>query len=345
MICNFTPQGAKGMQVREIVILSPNRHTNWEDGMTHTIKWRWLAKSKPKKFPNKISIYLQKVNQKSAVKLFTRRAIMGFRPDKTYKTPWYIDKKIYSFPGVYKLKITLDNVVYGESEAFHISKSLHKEVVRLRPKIRNSWHQKRKHQHVNVTVDREGLCADPSMNDYSKLMRVGFNNHYKESGIGGVNYTQCSTVYRGLLVFNLNKIDPKKTILLKAKLHMDRTSPTSCTFHEHEGGKDTLVVTTTCNCMNEVDYIPNVKGAVGFDTPAKFYKKLLRKKQEELNIDVSSLVRKQLVYGAKKLGFKFIGYDERYKANNEECIGYYGNIYLEISLLKRGKLPPPPPPR
>ena len=331
--CNFSLPKLKGMQIREIEILSPKSHTNWEDGMIHVIKWKWVPKSTPKKFPHEISVYLRKANKSTTTKLFTRRAIKGFRPNRVYKIPWKIDTKIYSFPGLYKLKLALNNNTYGESRQFHISQSLHKEVIKIRPHISNEGHYKYGHRHVNVTVDTTGQCSPSTKVPYD-TMRVGFENRYKESGIGGVNYYHCSYVYRGYLFFNLGNIVSKNVKIIKAKLHMTRTSPTACATNG--------TVTNSCNCIREVDYFTQKK--IRFNTPAEFYKKL-GKNQAVIDIDVSSIVRKIKVNGIKHIGFKFIGINENYSENNNKCVSFYDNIYLELQVLKRGKLPPPPPPR
>ena len=332
--CNFSLPKIKGMQIREIKIYAPWTHANWEDNMPHTIKWKWVSKSKNTKPIDWVAFYLINTNQNSSKKLFKKHAIMGYRPNKLYETKWFIDKNIYSFPGNFKLKVVLGDHIYGESGKFHISQSLHRETIRIKPKfIKNTYHEKFRHRHVNVTVDTTGLCTPSTKVPYN-TMRVGYENRYKSSGVFEANYFHCSHAYRGYLIFDLHKIDSKNIKLLKAKLHMTRTSPTACATNG--------TVTNSCSCIREMDYFTQSK--VNFNTPAEFYKKI-GNNQAKLNIDVSSIVRKKKVSGAKRVGFRFIGINENYSENNNKCVSFYKNIYLELQVLKRGKLPPPPPPR
>ena len=123
--CNFSLPKPKGMQIREIEILSPKAHSDWRDEAYHTIVWKWVPKEKTNKRFSKAIFYLVSPNGTRKKKLFSKRAIMGFYPNKHYKTEWYIDKNIYSFPGFYKLRIETDKNIYGESRKFHISKEMH----------------------------------------------------------------------------------------------------------------------------------------------------------------------------------------------------------------------------
>lgn len=321
--CNFSLPKPKGMQIKEIEILSPKADTDWRDEAYHTIVWKWIPKEKTKKRFSKAIFYLLSPNGTRKKKLFSKRAIMGFYPNKLYKTEWYIDKNIYSFPGFYKLRIETDNSVYGESMKFHISKEMHTITLNLEPKIYNRYFCKSKKTQNPITVDESGTCY-PSPLQSKYMLRVGFENSFRKYGPFNENSYQCNCVYRGYLVFDLSSINSKESKVLSAKLISKKIAPQSCTFGE--------TATNNCNCIGEIDYFGG-NGHIKFNTPANFYANVGSK---QTNIDVSGIVRKKIAYGAKRVGFKLIGRDESYARDNSKCVGLYSNVHLKIKLLQKG---------
>lgn len=321
--CNFGMQHIKGMQIREIKIYAPQPHAVWKDVMYHKIKWKWVPKSKkPKKHLNAV-FYLVRDKERRAVKLFSQHPVLGFKPNRIYSVNWYIDTKSYKFPGYFRIKIVLDGKVYGESGKFRIAKALYTKTIKLKPKIINRHLCKGKHRQNPITLDKAGPCVASALHDKS-IMRAGFENSYMEYGPFNENYARCNCFYRGYLVFDLSTLNPKESKILKGHLHLRKVANSGCTAGN--------TATNNCNCIKEIDYFSR-NGKIAFNTPAQFYSKA-GSDQNYISISVGNIVRKKLYYGAKKIGFKVVGVDEGNAENNDNCIGLYKSIYLELQILQ-----------
>lgn len=317
-----------------LAVENPTNGSNWKEGTLQTIRWKLPKKDLITGY--KIELY--NYNGSKFIKTVTeKKIILPFhaKPKANHSYSWNIPGGIYEFPGNYKIKIMCGRSkdgykkYTGFSKTFHIEKALKTVKVNIYPSIGNPLHRRYKYRHVPAALDRygRGEIFAPS-----GTMRVGFQNHYEESGIGGINYKYEGYLYRGILYFDLKEFTGRQGILLKATLHMKKHS-TQRTILKKVGFASIYEATNTGYCAKSL-YLMNASWT-GFNTPAMYLKEV--PKQDEVELNVTGAVNSWLHGSSPNHGFEVAGINESLSENNEKCITFYQDIYLQIEFLEGEK--------
>jgi len=227
--------------------------------------------------------------------------------------------------GYYKIKITCGDrehpqLYIGYSNTFGIlSRTISRDIP---AQLWTSHRTKSEKKQILPNTDETLYGIDLPKNG----IKVGFENHYKKSGIFGVNHQYYGVVYRGIMTFDLSEFIKKRGLLLKAVLHMSLGKS-----RRDYRVDDEYTATNLGYCAKSIYYLTAPWS--DFNTPAVYLRDIPRK--DEIEINVIGTVREWLIGRKPNYGFEVVGVDESFSKNNDVCTSIYENIYLHVEFLDR----------
>jgi hypothetical protein len=306
------PHAALAIDGQTIEVTDPTTGSKWAESGKFTIRWKTFLKKSP-------TIELYNYNGTKKVATIAPQLIyMKFHENGEYQHDWTIPKGIYSWPGNYKIRVSADNGKFeGFSKMFHIDKDINmvEKSYNVEAQVNNQAH--RHYSFKCTSVDRLGTAfpAGPGPG----IMRVGWENNWKQWGVGNYCHRLLDFAYRSFITFDVSAFAQGK-IIRKATLYIIKEST-----HYTDG----------ISATNEND--PGHCASKLFKVLAPWSDSF--KVQAELigngtagEFDVTTIVRDWALKG-NNYGLMLIGLDENYKKNNEECISYYRAI-LNIKALE-----------
>lgn len=293
-----------------IQVLEPNAGSKWAEEKTFTIRWKTTLKKIPR-----IDLYNYNGTQKVAT-INHNVFIAPYPPDGLYQYEWKIPKGIYSWPGNYTIRVSdLDGKIEGFSAMFHISKSIEEKSYTLDPQVANRAH--RHYSYKCSSVDTSGIAfpAGPG----AGIMRVGWENSWKQWGVGNYCHRHLCFIYRSFITFDVSGFAQGKFIV-KATLHMVKESTHYAdsqgnVTNDHPGHCASKLFKVLAPWSSPFDVQADL---IGDGTAGTF--------------DVTAIVRDWALNGGNH-GLMLVGRDEGFKKNNEECISYY-KAFLTITTLE-----------
>ncbi len=291
----------KNGKLKTINIISPTGG-KWKEGSTMTIKWEG-------KSGEEFAIYLVSFDKKEVEKVIRAGFISLSRwgdKSKLKTYDWKIPERLFAnvikYIGDHRIKIVRkkDGAV-GYSKPFHIFASIKTHKYKIYAKTTNTYHwkNKKKSSIIGGAPFVLGFKYDDPGNG---KLRVGYANTYKEDSI---TYNYYGEAYRAHAFFDVSKLKGKG-LITKATLH----------YHHYKGNYCGLriyrVTKPFSNLFNaSIELIENPQG------------------------NLSSLVRKWVRNPSFNHGIIFTGVDESFSHNNNKCVDYYDNVYMEIEVLER----------
>jgi len=309
-----------------LTVITPNSSSRWVKENTYEIKWRLPMKTL-------ITTYRIELYRKNTLVEKVCDKITLARPSKEYSYKWKIPRKIMS--GYYKVKISCGDrehpqLYVGYSNTFGIlSRIISRDIP---AQFFTSYRTKSEKKQILPNTDQTLYGIDLPKNG----IKVGFENHYKESGIFGVNHQYYGIAYRGIMTFDLSEFKKKRGLLLKAVLHMSlgnsRKSYRPCTVNVDPCPpplQGEYTATNLAYCAKSIYYLKAPWS--DFNTPAVYLRDIPRK--HEIEINVIGTVREWLIGRKPNYGFEVVGVNESFSKNNDVCTSVYENIYLHVEFL------------
>ncbi|MBN2346107.1 MAG: hypothetical protein JXO51_06920 [Candidatus Aminicenantes bacterium] len=305
-----TPGGvAAAMQ--SIQVTEPSTGSMWAEKGTFTIRWKTFLKKSP-------TIELYNYNGTKKVATITPKLlIMKFHENGEYKFDWTIPAGIYTFPGNYTIRVSADNgKSEGFSKMFHIDKAVNmvEKSANVEAQVNN---QARRHYRFKCTsVDKLGIGfpAGPA----AGIMRVGWENSWRQWGVGNYCHRHLCFVYRSFIIFDVSAF-AKGRIIQKATLQIMKESTHysdgNSVNNDHPGHCAAKLFRVLAPWSSAFDVQAELVG----DGTAGTH-------------DITSIVRDWALKGQNH-GLMMTGRDESYRKNNEECISYY-KAFLNIQFLE-----------
>ncbi len=290
-----------GSLIFPINVISPTGG-KWKEGSTMRIKWEG-------KSGEEFAIYLVSFDKKDVEKVIKVGVIelLPFGSKAKYFTyNWKIPNKLFGditkYIGDHRIKIVRkkDGAV-GYSKPFHIFASIKTQTYKIYARTTNTYHwkNKKKSSIIGGAPFVLGFKYDDPGNG---KLRVGYANTYKEDSI---TYNYYGEVYRAHAFFNVSKLKGKG-LITKATLHYHHYKGNSCGLRIYR------VTKPFSNLFNaSIELIENPQG------------------------DWSSLVRKWVRTPSSNHGIIFTGMNESFSHNNDKCVDYYDNVYLEVTVIGR----------
>jgi hypothetical protein len=285
-----------------IKIISP-AGDNWKEGSTYRIKWEnKYTKSK------RVNIYLLDYYDKKIIKVIAKDWLNLTAPggDNNYGFfIWTIPKDIYKFSGNYRIKVErTDGGAVGLSKPFHIS--IVTEVKKY--KIYALTSNKRKRRYQTKTVPLGGgapfMSSEEAPNPGNGKLRIGYANFFKKDTI---SYNYVGYIYRAHAFFDVSFFKGKG-LITKAILHFNHYKGVACGIRVYKVNK-----ASSSLFKIDLDYIENPHN------------------------NIISIVQRWVAYPTSNFGILFTGINENFSHNNNKCVDYYDNVYLEIEMVERSK--------
>jgi hypothetical protein len=309
-----------------IKVFSPQKGDDWHEGKAYTIEWN-------NKFTKNKQVKIQLYDQKgeNLVKdIITTHFVTMSSSQKTTKYNWTIPVGTYKFPGKFTIKIsTTSGTAEGFSQPFHISAAVQTIKASIKASISNPFRRKYSYKHVPTKIDTKD--QNPGSVP-AGMMRIGFKNSYKESGIGGINHRYLGFAYRGILYFNIDQFKGKPGMLLKAKMHLTKHSTV-----RHQG----MAASTDGSCAHSLHLLTAQDS--GFSTPASLLTYMPQYQgtnelveydgNKNMVIDVLKEIRDWIQGNKPNYGFMIIGPNESFTHNNDQCVTLFENIILRVEFL------------
>jgi len=299
-----------------LTVITPDSSSRWVKENTYEIKWRLPMKTLITTY--RIELYRNNTLVEKVCDKITLE-----RPSKEYSYKWKIPRKIMS--GYYKIKITCGDrehpqLYIGYSNTFGIlSRTISRDIP---AQLWTSHRTKSEKKQILPNTDETLYGIDLPKNG----IKVGFENHYKKSGIFGVNHQYYGIAYRGIMTFDLSEFIKKRGLLLKAVLHMSLGKS-----RRDYRVDDEYTATNLGYCAKSIYYLTAPWS--DFNTPAVYLRDIPRK--DEIEINVIGTVREWLIGRKPNYGFEVVGVDESFSKNNDVCTSIYENIYLHVEFLDR----------
>jgi hypothetical protein len=306
------PHAAISAALQSIQVTEPTTGSKWAESGKFTIRWKTFLK----KWPT-LELYNYSGTTKVAT-IIANLAIMKYHEDGQYQHDWTIPKGIYSWPGNYKIRVSADNGKYeGFSAMFHIDKDINmvEKSYNVEAQVNNQAHRHYSFKCTSVDTSGTAFPAGPG----AGIMRVGWENSWKQWGVGNFCHRQLDFAYRSFITFDVGAFAQGK-IIRKATLYITResthytdgTTATNADYPGHCASKLFKVLAPWSDSFNVQAEL------IGDGTAGEF--------------DVTTIVRDWALKG-QNYGLMMIGLDESYKKNNEECISYY-HATLNIKALE-----------
>jgi hypothetical protein len=306
------PHAAISAALQSIQVTEPATGSKWAESGKFTIRWKTFLK----KWPT-LELYNYSGTTKVAT-IIANWAILKYHEDGQYQYDWTIPKGIYSWPGNYKIRVSADNGKYeGFSAMFHIDKDINmvEKSYNVEAHVNNQAH--RHYSFKCTSIDKSGMAFPEGPGP--GIMRVGWENSWKQWGVGNYCHRQLDFAYRSFITFDVSAFAQGK-IIQKATLYINResthytdgTTASNVDYPGHCASKLYQVLAPWSDAFNvPVDLI-------GDGTAGSF--------------DITAIVRSWALKGDNH-GLLLVGRDESYKKNNEECISYY-KAFLNIKTLE-----------
>ncbi len=304
------PHAAMQAVAQSIQVLEPVAGSKWAEEGTFTIRWKTFLKKIPR-------IELYNYNGTKQVAMINHNVFIGqYRADGLYQYEWKIPKGVYSWPGNYTIRVSADNgKVEGFSPMFHISKSIAEKHYTLEPKVENRAHRHYSYKCSSLDTGGTAFPAGPAPG----IMRVGWENSWKQWGVGNYCHRHLCFIYRSFITFDVSAF-AKGKFIQKATLYINKESThysdgTTATNVNHPGHCASKLFKVEAPWSSPFDVQADL---IGDGTAGTF--------------DVTAIVRDWALKGGNH-GLMLVGRSESFKKNNEECISYY-KAFLTISTLE-----------
>jgi len=293
-----------------IQVLEPDAGSKWAEEGTFTIRWKTFLKKIPR-------IELYNYNGTQPVAMINHNVFVGQYPaDGLHQYEWKIPKGVYSWPGNYTIRVSAENgKVEGFSPMFHISKSIVEKQYTLEPQVENRAHRHYSYKCSSIDTGGTAFPAGPAPG----IMRVGWENSWKQWGVGNYCHRHLCFIYRSFITFDVGSFSQGKFIV-KAKLNLFKESThygdsQGNVTNDHPGHCASKLFKVLAPWSSPFDVQADL---IGDGTAATF--------------DITAIVRDWALKGGNH-GLMLVGRDEGFKKNNEECISYY-KAFLTITTLE-----------
>ena len=299
-------------KAQSIEVLEPAAGSKWAEEGTFVIRWKTFLKKIPR-------IELYNYNGTQQVAMINHNVFIGqYRDDGLYEYSWRIPKGTYKWPGYYTIRVSAENGEHeGFSGKFHIDMALNmvEKNYNLEGSVDNRAH--RHYSYKCSSVDRNGTAFPPGPG--AGIMRVGWENSWKQWGVGNYCHRQLCFAYRSFVTFDVSAF-AKGRIIEKATLYLSKESThysdgTSASNEDHPGHCASKLFRVLAPWSSPFDVQADL---IGDGTAGTF--------------DVTAIVRDWALKGGNH-GLMLVGRDESYRKNNEECISYY-RATLHIKTLE-----------
>jgi hypothetical protein len=305
------PHAAISAAMQTIQVLEPAAGSKWAERGTFTIRWKTFLKKSP-------TIELYNYNGTKKVATITPKLlIVKFHDDGLYHYDWTIPAGTYSFPGNYTIRVSADDgKVEGFSAMFHVDMALNmvEKSCTFEASVDNRAH--RHYSYRCTSVDTTGTAFPPGPGP--GILRVGWENSWKQWGAGNYCYRQLSFAYRSFITFDVSAL-AKGKIIQEAMLHITKESTHysdgTSVSNDHPGQCASKLFQVLAPWSSPFDVQADL---IGDGTAGTF--------------DITAIVRGWALKGDNH-GLMLIGRDESYRKNNEECISYYRAV-LNVKYLE-----------
>ena len=212
-----------------------------------------------------------------------------------YSLPWSIPTDVYTFPGNYTIRVSQGNMA-GLSEMFHISKALSIKTYTFTAITVNKIKEKWYKPDKDVfTMKIEPSASDPGPGK----ARVGYENHNSSDLYTGF-------IYRSWVSFDVGQLKGKG-LVSKATLSFKhfmgcQFTPGVYLLDQKWGGDPMALFNIPCS---KIDPSAN------------------------LGLIVNGWLSKGDNYG-----LVFVGQNESFQHNNNQCIGFFENIILTVEVIE-----------
>ena len=297
-----------------IQVTEPAVGGKWAENGTFTIRWKTFLKKIPR-------IELYNYNGTEQVAMINHNVFIAkYRDDGQYEYDWRIPKGTYKWPGYYTIRVSAENGKYeGFSGKFHIDMALNmvEKNYNLEAHVDNRAHRHYSYKCSSLDTYGTGFPDGPGPG----IMRVGWENSWKQWGVGNYCHRQLSFVYRSFITFDVSAF-AKGKIIEKAILYITKESTHysdgNSVSNDHPGHCAAKLFQVLAPWSSPFEVQADL---IGDGTAGSF--------------DITAIVRSWALKGDNH-GLMLIGRDENSNKNNEECISYYKALLSVKTLENEG---------